>query len=174
MPDLALLWALFAEFLRVGLISFGSTNFVEMERVLVGQREWITPTVLANGFALGQLMPGPNMLAVTHYGYVVAGLGGALAATLGFYGPTALLSAALMLLWRRHSAQPWVAAFRDALLPFGAGVMLSSALVLGRSSVQGWEGALIAAASFALLWKTGINSALLVLLAALVGALIGL
>lgn len=167
-------WTLFAEFARLGLISFGGTNLAEMERVLVGQRHWITAETLANGFALGQLMPGPNLLAVTHYGYAISGLGGALSATLGFYGPTALLSGALALLWRRFSTHPWLVAFRDALLPFGAGVLLAGVLVLGRTSVHGVPAALLALAAFLVLWRTRVNSALVVLATAVLGALLGL
>ncbi|WP_235514080.1 chromate transporter [Deinococcus sp. Leaf326] len=166
--------ALLLEFARLGLISFGGTNIAEMERVLVGEHGWITATTLANGFALGQLMPGPNMLAVTHYGYVAAGPWGALLATLAFYGPTALLSAVAALLWRRHSAHPWMGAFRNALLPFGGGVILSGALVLGQTSVRGTLAAALALVCLLLLWKTKVNSALVVLGAAAVGALLGL
>lgn len=171
---MSLLTQIFTEFARLGLISFGGTNFAEMERVLVGERHWLSAATLANGFALGQLMPGPNMLAVTYYGYAAAGLAGALVATLGFYGPTAVLSAAAMLLWRRHSGHRWVQAFRDALLPFGAGVMLAGAWVLAQTSVRGWEGAVLAAVAFALLWKTKVNAAVVVLGAAVLGALLGL
>lgn len=174
MTEAPLLMQIFSEFTRLGLISFGGTNLAEMERVLVGERHWITPATLANGFALGQLMPGPNLLAVTHYGYAIAGMSGATAATLGFYGPTALLSALVALLWRRHSDQPWVMTFRDALLPFGGGVMLAGALVLGQTSIHGWPGLLLAAGCFLLLWKTKINSALVVVAAAMIGALLGL
>lgn len=174
MSDVPSLWNICLEFARLGLISFGGANLAEMERVLVGQNGWITPSTLANGFALGQLMPGPNLLAVTHYGYAIAGLGGALMATIGFYGPTALLSAALALAWRRFSAHPWLIAFRNALLPFGAGVLLASALVLARSSIHGWAGAVLAGVAFLILWRTKVNSALVVLGAAVIGALIGL
>lgn len=165
---------LLAEFARIGLLSFGGANLAEMERVLVTQRGWLNALTLADGLALGQLMPGPNMLAVTYYGYAAAGLGGALTATLGFYGPTALLSAAVMRLWHRHSEKPWVRSLRLALLPFGAGVMLSSVLVLFRGSVRGWAGALVALVAFILLTRTRLNSALVVLGAAGVGALLGL
>lgn len=174
MAEGALLWQMLADFTRLGLISFGGANLAEMERVLVGERHWITAQTLANGFALGQLMPGPNLLAVTHYGYAIAGWAGAAAATLGFYGPTALLSAAIALLWRRHGDHPWVISFRHALLPFGGGVLLASALVLGQGSIHGWAGALLALGCFLLLWKTKVNSALVVIGAAVVGALIGL
>lgn len=174
MPSPDLLWAMLLEFTRLGLISFGGANLAEMERVLVLQRHWISPQILANGFALGQVMPGPNLLAVTHYGYAIAGGQGAAVATLGFYGPTALLSATLAALWYRHSAHPWAVAFRNALLPFGAGVMLSSLLVLFRSSVHDWIGAVLALAAFLLLWKTKVNAALIILAAAVIGALVGL
>ncbi|WP_309573282.1 chromate transporter [Deinococcus sp.] len=173
MPD-ANVWALTLEFVRLGLVSFGGTNIAEIERVLVGEHHWITPTTLANGFALGQLMPGPNMLAVTYYGYAARGVEGALAATVAFYGPTALLSAAAALAWRRFSTHPWLVAFRDALLPFGAGVLLAGVLVLGQSSVHSWAGAGVAAASFVILWRSRINSVWVVLGAALLGALLGL
>lgn len=165
---------LFLAFVRLGLISFGGANLAEMERVLVGQNGWITAATLANGFALGQLMPGPNMLAVTHYGYAISGFWGAMAATLGFYGPTALLSGALVLAWRKFSAHPWLPAFRNALLPFGAGVILSSVLVLGRVSIHSWAGAAIAVTSFLLLSLTKVNAALVVLGAAVIGVVVGL
>lgn len=168
------LWEMFLAFVRLGLISFGGTNVAEIERALVGHHGWIDAQTLANGFALGQLMPGPNMLAVTHYGYAAAGLGGALIATLGFYGPTALVSAGAALAWQRHSANPWVIAFRNALLPFGGGVVLAGALVLGQTSVTSWTAAGLAALAFLLLWRTRINSAVVVLGAAALGALLGL
>lgn len=165
---------MFLAFARLGLISFGGTNVAEIERALVGERGWIGAQTLANGFALGQLMPGPNMLAVTHYGYAAAGLGGALVATLGFYGPTALVSAGAALAWQRHSAHPWVIAFRSALLPFGGGVVLAGALVLGQTSVTSWAAALVTALACLLLWRTRVNSAVVVLGAAVLGALLGL
>nr|WP_184026187.1 chromate transporter [Deinococcus budaensis] len=165
---------MFLAFARLGLISFGGTNVAEIERALVLERGWIDAQTLANGFALGQLMPGPNMLAVTHYGYAAAGLGGALVATLGFYGPTALVSAGAALAWQRHSAHPWVIAFRNALLPFGGGVVLAGALVLGQTSVTSWGAAGLAALAFLLLWRTRVNSAVVVLGAAVLGALLGL
>lgn len=168
------LWEIFLAFARLGLISFGGANVAEIERVLVLEQGWIDAHTLANGFALGQVMPGPNLLAVTHYGYAVRGLSGAGAATLGFYGPTALLSAAAALMWQRHSHQPWVGAFRSALLPFGGGVVLAGALVLAQTTVTAWPAALLSALAFGVLWRTRINSALVVLGAAVIGALLGL
>ncbi|SMB91917.1 chromate transporter [Deinococcus hopiensis] len=161
-------------FVRLGLISFGGANVAEIERSLVLEHSWISSQTMASGFALGQIMPGPNLLAVTHYGYAIAGLPGAMTATLGFYGPTALLSAGAALLWQRHSGHPWAAAFRSALLPFGGGVVLASAVVLARGTVTSWPTALLVGLAFTALWRTEANSALVVLLAAVLGALLKL
>ncbi|WP_291429329.1 chromate transporter [Deinococcus sp.] len=133
-------------FTRLGLISFGGANLAEIERVLVGQRHWITSETLASGFALGQIMPGPNMLAMTHYGFAAGGWAGAAAATLGFYGPTALLSAAAALAWRGLLRWKRLPSIRSALLPLGGGVLLAGVLVLSRGSVQNVTGAVIGAA----------------------------
>ena len=84
-PELVL--DIFLTFVRLGLTGFGGTNLAEMERLLVGQHGWIDARTFANGFALGQLMPGPNLLAVTHYGLVIAGGWGAAAATVGLLRP---------------------------------------------------------------------------------------
>ncbi|MVN87163.1 chromate transporter [Deinococcus sp. HMF7620] len=167
-------WDVLLTFVRLGLVSFGGANLPEIERVLVEQKGWLTPELLANGFALGQIMPGPNMLAMTHYGFAAGGWWGALAATAGFYGPTALLSAAAMLAWQRLSRWRWLPALRAALLPFGAGVLLAGALVLARGTLHGWAEAMIAVSAFALLWRTRVNAALVVVGAAVLGALLGL
>ena len=43
-------------------------------------------------FAISQMSPGPNVLIVTLIGYSVAGVAGALVATLAMCGPTAILA----------------------------------------------------------------------------------
>ena len=166
--------SIFLEFVRLGLLSFGGTNLAEMERVLVRERGWISAQTFANGFALGQLLPGPNLLAVLHYGAAMAGWGGAAAALLGFFGPTAGLGTALALGWGRLRDGRWSEVVRAALIPFGAGVALAGLLVLARISVQSWVGAVIALVSFGLLQRTRLNAAVVVLAAAGLGAWLGL
>ena len=56
----------------------------------------------------------------------------------------------------------------------GAGVLLAGVLVLARGSIHSPAGALIAAVSFALLWRTRVNAALIVVGAAVLGAVLGL
>ena len=64
----------------------------EMHRVAVDVNHWMTDRQFADMFAISQLSPGPNVLIVTLIGYSVAGIFGALAATLAMCGPTAILA----------------------------------------------------------------------------------
>ena len=64
----------------------------EMHRVAVDVHHWMTDKQFADMFAISQLSPGPNVLIVTLIGYSVAGVAGALVATLAMCGPTAVVA----------------------------------------------------------------------------------
>jgi chromate transporter len=69
----------------MSLFAVGGANSAipEMHRVAVDVHHWLTDKQFADVFAIAQLSPGPNVLIVTLIGYAVAGIGGALVATLG-------------------------------------------------------------------------------------------
>jgi len=121
----------FLTFLRLGLISFGGgmANLPEMARTLIAQG-WVTPQQFADGFALGQFVPGPNMLAVVFYGLSAAGPLGALGALLGMFLPGAAGAVVLVHGWRWMARARWSRALRKALVPVSMGLSLSTLLVL--------------------------------------------
>src|SRR5260370_7483423 len=88
------MWALAWTFGLMSLFAVGGANSAipEMHRVAVDVRHWMTDQQFADVFAISQLSPGPNVLIVTLIGYSVAGVAGALAATLAMCGPTPTLS----------------------------------------------------------------------------------
>ncbi len=53
-----------------------------MHRITIDVHHWMTEKQFADAYAIAQLSPGPNVLIVTLIGYAVAGIPGALAATL--------------------------------------------------------------------------------------------
>lgn len=73
----------------MSLFAVGGANSAipEMHRVAVDVHRWMTDKQFADVFAISQLSPGPNVLIVTLIGYSVAGIAGALAATLAMCGP---------------------------------------------------------------------------------------
>ena len=125
------------EFARMGLLAFGGgiAIIAELNRVLVTERGWLTQTQFVNGFALGQFVPGPNMLSVVFYGFRALGVAGALAAWTGMYVPGALLSLALARAWGRLRDATWAKALRAALLPVGFGFSVGGVLTLARASL---------------------------------------
>ncbi len=135
----------FLAFLRFGVLSFGGgmANLPEMARVIIGN-DWVTRQEFADGFALGQFVPGPNMLAVLFYGLSAAGLGGAMAAGLGMFLPGAVGAMLLVRGWEWMSQAQWSRALRKALVPISMGLSASMVLVLVQLSVE------------SLLWGVGV------------------
>ncbi|GEM86860.1 chromate transporter [Meiothermus granaticius] len=163
----------FLTFLRFGVLSFGGgmANLPEMARVLLANG-WLSRRGFADGFALGQFVPGPNMLAVLFYGLSAAGVGGALAAMLGMFLPGTLGAIALVWAWRWMGQAQWSRALRRALVPIAMGLSFSALLVLAQvslSSLWGLGGAGLAAV---LLYR-GANVLAVLIGAALLGWLIG-
>ena len=88
------IWTLVWTFGLMSLFAVGGANSAipEMHRIAVDVQHWMTDKQFADIFAISQLSPGPNVLIVTLIGYSVAGVAGALAATLAMCGPTAILA----------------------------------------------------------------------------------
>jgi chromate transporter len=83
-----------AFFAVTSLFSIGGGNSAipEMHRYAVDVQHWLTGRQFADSFALAQLTPGPNLIIVTLIGYHVAGIAGAVVATLAMCGPTSVLA----------------------------------------------------------------------------------
>ncbi len=138
----------FLAFLRFGVLSFGGgmANLPEMARVIIGNG-WVTGQAFADGFALGQFVPGPNMLAVVFYGLSAAGLPGVLAAMLGMFLPGALGAMGLVKGWEWMAKARWSRALRKALVPISMGLGASMVLVLIQLGVDTlfWGGGMLLA-----------------------------
>jgi hypothetical protein len=80
---------LFLEFALLSFVAFGGATALlpEMHRVVVDNHHWLDDTTFTHLYAIAQAAPGPNVLVVTLIGWEVAGLAGALAATLAMCLP---------------------------------------------------------------------------------------
>ncbi len=106
----------------------------EMHRIAVEVHHWMSEKQFADAYAIAQLSPGPNVLIVTLIGYAVAGIPGALAATLAMCLPTALLAYFVSRLLNRPGQSRWPAMIQAALVPLSIGLMAASALILAQST----------------------------------------
>jgi chromate transporter len=112
---------------------------------------------IADIFAISQLSPGPNVLIVTLIGYHVAGIAGALAATVAMCGPTAVLAYYVSRLLARSSHSRWPAIIQAALVPLSIGLMGASGLILALASDRSWVAGLITVSAAALAFATRLN-----------------
>ena len=133
-------WTLVWTFGLMSLFAVGGANAAipEMHRVAVEVRHWMTDREFADIYAISQLSPGPNVLIVTLIGYTVAGLGGALAATLAMCVPTATLAYYVSRLLTRSSTSRWPAIIQAALVPLSIGLMAASALIVAEAADRTW------------------------------------
>jgi chromate transporter len=154
-PVATLVWT----FGLMSLFAVGGANSAipEMHRIAVDVHHWMTEKQFADVFAISQLSPGPNVLIVTLIGYSVAGVFGALAATLAMCGPTAVLAYYVSRMLARSSGSRWPALIQAALVPLSIGLMGASALILALTSDRSWTAGLVTIVAAALAFATRLN-----------------
>jgi chromate transporter len=169
---------LFLIFLKIGSVLYGSgyVLLAFLRNDLVVRTGWLTNQQLLDAVAIGQFTPGPVFTTATFVGYVLAGVPGAVVATVGIFLPSFLFVAAVNPLIPRLRASPWMGALLDGVNVAALGLMAAVTWELGRAAVVDWLTALLAVVAAALLIRFKVNSAWLVLgggLAGLAARLLG-
>jgi chromate transporter len=155
----------------MSLFAVGGANAAipEMHRIAVDVRHWMTDKQFADIFAISQLSPGPNVLIVTLIGYSVAGVAGALAATLAMCLPTAILAYYVSRLLTRTSQSRWPAIIQSALVPLSIGLMGASGWILAQATDRSVVAALVTAGAALLAFTTRLNPFWMLLAGGLLG-----
>jgi chromate transporter len=157
--------ALFLVFAKIGTVLFGSgyvlLAFLRSE--LVERLGWLTEAQLIDAVAVGQLTPGPLFSTATFLGYVLAGWKGAVAATVGIFLPAftfVALSGPLLPYVRRSVA---ARAFLDGVNVASLALMAVVTVQIGQAALIDLPTVGLAVVAAALLLRTRVNSAWLVL-----------
>ena len=146
MPDVPLRTC-FLGFLRLGATAYGGPAMMaHLKSDLVGKRRWLSEQEFKEGMALCQVIPGATMVQMcTYTGYRLRGIPGALAAACGFVLPAFLTMTVLTALYFRAGSLPIVQALFRGLGALVVAIVLNACLTLGRTTLQGWQGILLAA-----------------------------
>ena len=165
------LLALASTFALMSLFAVGgaSSAIPEMHRVAVDVQHWLTDRQFADAYAISQLSPGPNVLIVTLIGYSVAGIAGALVATLSMCVPTAVLALCVSRLLTRSSQARWPAIIQAALVPLSIGLMGASGFVLARTSDRTVAAVLVTVGAAVLASVTKLNPGWMLLAGGVLG-----
>jgi len=98
---------------------------------VVDVHAWLDSSTFLNGIALGQVTPGPIVITATFVGYLVYGLPGAIAATIGIFVPSFLLVIGLAPYFDRlHDSPVYHRIFRGILFSF-VGLLVSVTIKFG-------------------------------------------
>lgn len=167
------LWRLFLVFAKIGAVLFGSgyVLLAFLRADLVDRLHWLTERQLLDSVAVGQVTPGPVFTTATFIGYVIAGIPGALVATVGIFAPAFVFVALSGRLIPRIRRSPIAGLMLDGVVVGSLALMGVVTVELGRAALIDIPTILIALASTVLLLRFRINSAWLVAVAAAFGFL---
>ncbi|MBD2521455.1 chromate efflux transporter [Nostoc sp. FACHB-133] len=131
------LWQLGWFFLKVGSVLFGGGYLLVafLQGGLVQEYGWLTQQQLLDAIAIGQFTPGPVLSTATFIGYIIAGIPGAIIATIGIFLPSFVFVAALNPLIPRLRASSWSRAFLDAVNVSAVALMVVTTLQLGAATL---------------------------------------
>jgi chromate transporter len=160
-----------AVFLKAGALLYGSgyVLLAFLRGDLVEGLGWLTDAQLLDAVAIGQVTPGPLFTTATFIGYVLAGIPGAVVATVAIFLPAFIFVALVGPLADRVRDRPLTAALLDGVNAAALGLMAAVTVQLGREAVVDPLTIGLLAFSGLALWWGRIPSVLLVALGAMVG-----
>ena len=126
-------------FAQMGACCFGGgyAMLSLLQKVIVEQHGWATEEELMDYYAIGQCTPG--VIAVntsTFIGHKLAGIPGAIAATLGFISPSLLIITVIAAFLESFATNPFVAHALAGIRVCVCVLILDSVLKLGKKSVK--------------------------------------
>jgi chromate transporter len=133
------LLALAIVFVPLSLFSIGggASLVAEIEHQAVAVHGWTTPREFADLFAISRAAPGPGTMLAALVGWNVAGVAGAVTASVALYLPSSLLVYGAARLWGRWRGAGWHGTVERGLAPIAAGLVLAGGVAVLRVTPGG-------------------------------------
>ncbi|MDY0882567.1 chromate transporter [Dongia soli] len=123
---------LFMGFLKMGLCGFGGVA-AWAHRIVVEERRWLNDREFADLLSLGSVLPGPNIVNVSvMVGDRFQGAIGSVAALSGLMAAPLAILLGMATLYDRYGGLPLVQAAIDGVAAAAAGLVIGTALKMGR------------------------------------------
>ena len=177
---IATLLQLFVSYLKIGFFGFGGgyamLSLIHSEVVV--RNAWLTSGEFSDIVAISQMTPGPIAInSATYIGYEVAGVVGAIVATVAVSIPALTIMMLLTRFFIRLHDNRYVQCVVSTMRPVVVGMIASAALLLifphsdeGRSFIDAWSWLIFALTLFASVKR--VNPILLIVLSAMAGVLL--
>jgi chromate transporter len=142
-------------FLRTGVLLFGGgLVLLPLLQPEVAARGWMSERVFLDGIAIGQLTPGPVVIASAFIGFMVHGVAGAAVATVSIVAPTfVLVLAGTGPLFDRFREDDRLRRFVRAVTATALGSVAASGLLLAPAALGSPLRAAIGAGAVIALWR---------------------
>ena len=144
---------LFLFFFKTGCLVFGSGLVIVpfLKAYVVDQYHWLGNRAFLDSVAVGMISPGPVVITATFVGYLVGGVAGALAATIGIFAPAVLFTLLATPLLLRYGQNPRLRGFIRGITVTVVGVLVGTTYLVARSAIGDWFTVAIAVFSLAVL-----------------------
>lgn len=158
-------------FSGISLTLFGGGYVVipALHELFVENLKWLTSAEFADGIAIGQITPGPIFITAAFIGYKVAGVLGALLATLAIFTPPAALTVLLSRFVEALNHSSVVKAAMKGIRAAVIGMIFASAITIGQTITLSVAAAAIFVVTFFISFKYTISPIYLILGAGVAG-----
>jgi len=159
------------DFLALSLVAFGGMVGVlpEIQRRVIDVHGWMDPRTFADLYGLGYAIPGPNVVVATLVGFHVAGVAGAVVATVCMMVPSILLAWGVSDVWHRFRDQRWRKVVQLSLLPVTVGLTLAASYLIINAAAHDWRGYVLVAGTVAVVMLTRVHPLWTIAIGAVLG-----
>ncbi|CAN5462743.1 chromate efflux transporter [soil metagenome] len=160
-------------FARIGIATFGG-GYAMIPEIAheVTSRHWMDERSFADAIAFGQITPGPVAISATFVGYRVGGPLGALAATVGIFGPPFALCVIAARSLSAFRTNRFVRGFLEGVAPAVVGIVAAAAFSVARVAIIDVRTAVLAAICMVVLVAKPKTSALPLLFGAAIAGFV--
>jgi len=161
-------------FTKAGAFVFGSGLAIIpfLQQGVVQQFGWLNDHQFLDAVAVAMITPGPVVITVAFIGFLVAGLAGAIMASIGIFLPVYLFTIVPAPWFKRHRDNPQLKAFVDGATAAATGAITGAVIVLATRAIIDLPTAIIGLVSFGVLWRFKITEPIIVTVSGLVGLIL--
>jgi len=162
-------WTLF--YINLFTIGGGYVMIPLLEKEIVEKYHWLNHQEFIEAIAIGQLTPGPLTIMNAFIGYKLFGIIGALGATVSTYLPSFIIVTLISYYYNEFRSSKIVDSAMRLIKPAVIGLLLSTAISLGKASLLNTPATIISLLAFILITFTKIDPTFIILGAGMAGLL---
>lgn len=169
------LLTVFATMFKIGLFTFGGgwSIIAQIQNEFVDRRGWMTEEQLVDYMSLAKSFPGIMIINMSVFcGYTMCGVAGAFIAAVGLSMPAVITIAVVTYFYSALRDNVYVAKILNGVRSVVIPIILSASWKLKQTAMHGKSAWVILAVSFLICVFTGVNKALIVVVALVAGLLI--